>query len=137
MPESLDQFTTQSAFGPSGPVPAISSFLNRIASRFTFTYLLLYCYFGLGVIPFIGSWLTGPMDSGWRIICSWVAVHVFHLSGPVTQYHPTGSGDTTLEYVRVFCYAVIAVLGAVIWASLDSSVLLYPWVRVMVRFYLA
>ena len=141
MPESLDQLTTQAAFGPSALIPAVRGFLSLIASRLTFAYLLLYCYFGLGIIPFIGNWLTGPIERGWRIICSWVAVHAFHLSGPVTQYHPTGSGDTTLEYVRVFCYAILAAFAAVIWTLLDRSErrnqILYPWVRLVVRFYLA
>jgi uncharacterized membrane protein YphA (DoxX/SURF4 family) len=77
----------------------------------------------------------------WRTICPWVAVHVFHLSGPATQYHPTGSSDTTLDYIRVFCYATVAALVAVIWSMLDRSErrdqILYPWLLLIVRFYLA
>jgi hypothetical protein len=86
---------------------------------FSLSYLLLYSYFGLPIIPFIGDRLAAPVDNAWQLVCPWVAVHVFHLSGPVTQYHPTGSGDTTLDYVRVLCIAVLSGLIAVVWFIVD------------------
>lgn len=140
MPELPDQPSIEATERPT-VAPASRSFLSRIGIRFTFIYLLFYCYFGLSIIPFVGDWLASPVELVWRLICPWAAVHVFHLSGAVTQYHPTGSGDTTLDYIRVFCYAVLAALGAVIWSILDRkerrSQILYPWIRLIVRFYLA
>ena len=141
MPESPDHFSVDSAAERSVAALASRSALSRIGIRFTFLYLLLYCYFGLPIIPFVGDWLATPIDWAWRLICPWTAVHVFHLSGPVTRYHPTGSGDTTLEYIRVFCYAILAALGALLWSILDRkesrSEMLYPWIRLILRFYLA
>jgi hypothetical protein len=142
MAQSGDQLTIQAASERSARASSTHpSFLSRIAFRFAFIYLLLYCDFGLGIIPFIGTWLARPIDLGWRIVCPWVAVHGFHLSGPITQYHPTGSGDTTLDYIQVLCYTVLAMLVAVTWSILDRSErrtqILYPWVRLIVRFSLA
>lgn len=123
------------------------SLAARIAFRFAFAYLLLYCCPGAGrislldAIPFlpyaVNEWAMAP----WRALCPWVAVHVFHLSGPVTQYHPTGSGDTTLDYVQLFCFVVIAAVATVVWSVLDRRrteyTMLYPWLRLVVRFTLA
>ncbi len=53
----------------------------------------------------------------WRAIVPWVATGVFHLSGPVVQYRPTGSGDTTLDYVQTLCFFVGATLAAILWSA--------------------
>jgi hypothetical protein len=70
-----------------------------------------------------------------------MAVHIFGLSGPVTVYHPTGSGDTTLDYIQVLCFLVTAGLGAIFWSLIDRSRphyrTLYAWLRLLVRFTLA
>ncbi len=121
MAESGNRFTFQAATEPSIGASAKRGVLSLIASRFAFTYLIFCCYFGLGIVPFVGEWVGKPVDFAWRHICPWVAVHVFHLSGSVTQYHPTGSGDTTLDYIQVFCYALLSAMIAVVWSSLDRS----------------
>lgn len=132
------------------------SLLSRILFRFACIYLVLYCWPGTGrsnlfdAIPNfgIGSMndddtlgLTKIAEAPWHALCPWAAVHVFHLRGAVTQYHPTGSGDTTLDYVLVFCFAMMAVCGALIWTLLDrhrpNYRTLYAWLRLLVRFTLA
>src|SRR5215467_3593595 len=57
------------------------SLIHRVAFRFVFCYFVLYC-----------------MPNIWHPIASWVAIHVFHLSGERVTYFATGSGDTTLAY---------------------------------------
>jgi len=122
---------------------------SRLIFRFAFVYLILYCLpteggrvdLFLPVIPFdtgrLGEWLATP----WRALGSWTAIHVFHLSGPVTRFHPTGSGDTTLDYMQVFNFFVISALSALVWSILDrrrpNYNSLYPWLRLVVRFTLA
>ncbi|MDQ6758242.1 MAG: DoxX family protein, partial [Acidobacteriota bacterium] len=70
-----------------------------------------------------------------------MAVHVFHVAGPAAVYHPTGSGDTTLDYIQVFCFIVVAAIGALVWSVLDRRRrhyrTLYAWLRLLVRFTLA
>jgi uncharacterized membrane protein YphA (DoxX/SURF4 family) len=120
---------------------------SLIAFRFAFVYWILYCWPVAGhaslldVIPFASYQTAAWAGAPWRALSSWTAVHVFRLSGPVTQYHPTGSGDTTLDYVQVFCFAVTAVAATVVWSVLDRRRsdyrTLYPWLRLVVRFTLA
>src|ERR1700691_86671 len=132
------------------------SLSRRILFRLAFMYLNFYCWpyagksnlfdaipnFGMGSMnddDALG--LTKLAEAPWRALCPWVAVHVFHLHGAVTQYHPTGSGDTTLDYVLVFCFAAIAAFAAMVWSLLDrrrpNYRALYAWLRLLVRFTLA
>jgi hypothetical protein len=132
------------------PVPAAGerwSPAGLVAFRFAFAYLVLYCLPGSGrlslldAIPFLPGAVTTWAMAPWHALCPWVAVHVFHLSGSVTEYHPTGSGDTTLDYVEVFCFVVIAAIATVVWSVLDRRRAeyrtLYAWLRLAVRFTLA
>lgn len=130
--------------------------LSRILFRFAFAYLVLYCWPGSGrsnlldAIPNYGIGAANDEDSlaltkyaeaPWHALCPWVAVHIFHLHGAVTQYHPTGSGDTTLDYVLVFCFAGIAAFAALVWSLLDRRRpgyrTMHAWLRLLVRFTLA
>ncbi|MGA3200878.1 MAG: hypothetical protein ABSF12_00120 [Bryobacteraceae bacterium] len=132
------------------------SLLNRVLFRFAFVYLICYCWpgtgrtnlldaipnFGIGALNENGSLrLTSLLEVPWRALCPWVAVRIFHLQGAVTKYHPTGSGDTTLDYILVFCFATIAVFATLIWSVLDrrrsNYRTLYAWLRLLVRFTLA
>ncbi len=85
--------------------------------------------------------LTKLAEAPWHALTPWVAVHVFHLRGAVTQYHPTGSGDTTLDYILMFCFGCFAIFAALIWSFLDrrrpNYQILYAWLRLLVRFTLA
>ena len=79
----------------------------RIAFRFAFAYLVLYCLPDLGrvslleALPWGGEWLGNHFVRPWHVLTVWTATHVFRLSGPVTQYHPTGSGDTKIGRAHV------------------------------------
>jgi hypothetical protein len=130
--------------------------VERIAFRFAFVYLVLYCWPDAGrsslldAIPALGPGaanesdtqkLTKFLEAPVHTLCSWTAVHIFHLGGPVTRYHPTGSGDTTLDYIQVFCFAVIASVAALVWSLVDRRRAQYgtpyAWLRLLVRFTLA
>ena len=89
----------------------------RMGFRFAFVYLVLYCSNSslVALIPILPQVLAGL----WINASEWAAVHVFHLSGPVTQYHQTGSGDTTLAYVQFFLMVVLAMGSAAIWSLFD------------------
>lgn len=70
-----------------------------------------------------------------------VATRLFHVSAEAATYHPTGSGDTALQYVHVFLSFVAALCGTAIWSVLDRRrdqyVLLHSWLRLLIRYFLA
>ncbi|HUA60679.1 MAG TPA: hypothetical protein VML19_18085 [Verrucomicrobiae bacterium] len=118
----------------------------RIAFRFCCCYLLLYSLPSTGAVSIFQSFPSGekiarPYVALWHAINPWVAIHVFHLSGQRVTYFPTGSGDTTLDYIQNLLYLLIAVAATLIWSVLDRRRPhyreLYPWLRLLVRYTLA
>ena len=68
----------------------------------------------------------------------WVGDEVFHAD---TSVLPNGSGDTTYNYVQVFCFLMLALAATAVWTFLDrrrpNYARLHEWLRVYVRFALA
>jgi hypothetical protein len=111
---------------------------RRLLFRFTFAYLVLYILpFPLGIAGGAAS-LVRPYTDLWNALVPWVGRHVFQVAITVL---PNGSGDTTYNYVQVFCFLVLAAAAAAVWTLLDrrrpSYPRLYEWLRVYVRFSLA
>lgn len=113
------------------------SIATRIAFRFTFVYLLIYNF------PFPFDWIpaTEPLAQKYFDFLTAptraVARRVFGVAADVL---PAGSGDTTYNYVQVFCFAVLAAAVTVVWSLLDrrraSYARLHEWLRVYIRFVL-
>ncbi len=118
----------------------------RVVFRFVFCYEVLYMAPAHGTANLLSAlpgtrWLTAPYIKFWDGLETWVAVHVFHLSGEFTRRFPTGSGDTTLDYVMLLCMTVTALGAAAVWSILDRRRTeyraLHAWLRVLVRYTLA
>lgn len=115
---------------------------KRILFRFAFVYLVLYILpFPLNLTPYVVSegWnLTQPYTDLWNAVVPWVGQHIFQTEITV---RPNGSGDTTYNYVQVFCFLVLAAAVTAVWTLLDRKRTgygrLYEWLRVYVRFSLA
>src|SRR4029079_3487714 len=90
----------------------------RVFFRFFFVYFLVYLLpFPLDVIPGLET-VNQKYQNLWNAIVPWVAAHVFHVGIPA---QPAGSGDTTYNYVQIFCYAVLAVAVTLVWTLLDRK----------------
>jgi uncharacterized membrane protein YphA (DoxX/SURF4 family) len=81
-----------------------------------------------------------PWVAFWDWIVPWTGKHILHVGYAITV-KPNGSGDTTYNYVMQFCWVVLALLVAIVWAILDRKrpgyERLYAWVRVVARYYFA
>jgi hypothetical protein len=119
------------------PVPEWS-LLKRILFRFSFVYLVLYCLpFPLPVLPYAGV-LVKPYQSLADPFVSMVGWMAFSIDA---DNHPSGSGDTMFDWMRVFAWLVVAVLATAVWTWLGrrrtEHARLDDWLRVYVRFFLA
>jgi len=123
--------------GPARPLPRWRP-LTRIGFRLSFCYLLLYLFLNgnltlLAFIPGLGRWLNWPGMTG----AVWAGQHIFHLTGLASRWHGGGSGDTALDYVRIFCLAATAAAATLIWSALDGRRPGYPallgWLRFLLR----
>jgi hypothetical protein len=121
-------------------------FAHRILFRFVCCYWLLYALPEGGRISILynipgAQFVAQPYVKMWRAVVPWVAVHVFHVSGRAATYFPTGSGDTTLQYIHNLLYLVVALLATAIWSILDRRRTeyrtLHAWLRLLVRYTLA
>jgi hypothetical protein len=102
---------------------------RRILFRFAFVYLVLY----------VGGRFVPGYEALWDTAVPWVGKQLFQVTIPAR--HVTGSGDTTFDYVQVFCFGVLAAAAAGVWTLLDRKRLhygrLHEGLRVGVRFFLA
>jgi len=123
------------------------SLAHRIVFRFVCVYFLLYMLPDppgrldlVDVIPG-GSYVANAYGGLWHKLAPWVAIHIFHLSGKATTYFPTGSGDTTLDYIENLLFAIFAAMATVVWSLADRRRqdyrLLHSWLRLAVRYTLA
>lgn len=111
---------------------------RKILFRFAFCYLLLYNLpFPLDYVFFFWN-ATQPYQDLWNFIVPWVGEDVFNTEVSVL---PNGSGDTTYNYVQVFCFLIFALAATAVWTFLDRRrahyARLHEWMRVYVRYALA
>ena len=111
---------------------------GRCAFRFLFAYLVLYNLpFPVNAVPY-GPLVTRWYTELWNAVVPWVGRTVFHATVSV---RPNGSGDTTYNYVQVFCFLVLAAAVAAVWSLLDrrrtNYAALHRGLRVYVRYSLA
>lgn len=109
------------------PAPVAWSISHRILFRFVCSYFILHSF--------------TAYDPRWHKICPWVGGHVFHLSGRAITYVPSGSGDTTLDYIQNLLYVVFAIVATLLWSLIDRKRSNYlkaeSWLRLFVRYTLA
>src|SRR5579872_6403028 len=118
----------------------------RVSFRFAACYWLLYAFPEPGRSDLLDTipgaeHVTKPYVDMWHAIVPWVAVHVFHVTGRPATYFPTGSGDTTLQYIQTLLYVVVALAATLVWSVLDRRRTNYRnldgWLRLLVRYTLA
>ncbi len=120
--------------------PASWSFSTRIGFRLAFVYFILYSFpFPIDLISY-ASVLGVKWEYLWRALVPWIAEHVLRLSYKITVFS-NGSGDTTYDYIKTLCYAVLAVVAVTLWSVLDRKrsnyQKLHGWLRLYVRIVLA
>ncbi len=119
---------------------------TRIAFRFVFCYLALYClyifaedqqFFRLLVS---GRFSDSFIDPLLHRVVPWVGKHILHLSTDITIF-TNGSADTTYDYVLIVCELFLAAVATVVWSLLDRKRpnyrVLHEWLRFVVRLALA
>jgi uncharacterized membrane protein YphA (DoxX/SURF4 family) len=117
---------------------------QRVAFRFTFTYLGLYVLASqilgsLLLIPYAQFRGLGPH---WpmREITIWVAAHLFHIATPLT-YSGDSIGETSFFWIQNFWILTAAIAATAIWSVLDRGRTnydrLYRWFLILIRLSLA
>ncbi len=109
---------------------------RRVAIRFATVYVLLYSFPVIKDLTPAGR-LFLWWNRIWVAVIKWAGLHIF---GVTITVLPNGSGDTTFNYVEVFCLLLIAALATAVWSAVDRRVsydALWHALRSYVRFFLA
>jgi hypothetical protein len=120
------------------------SLTRRVAFRFCFVYLGLFCICNTlgGLFPILRVDDTVGLGTLWPIreITLWTAAHIFGAKLPLV-YRGSGSDDKTFDWVLTFCLLLFAVLATAIWSVLDRErenyVTVNKWFRLFIRIALA
>src|ERR1700722_11332433 len=122
------------------------SFASRIAFRFCFVYLGLYCLTTQIVTSFFsptqGSDIPDP-STLWpmRPLVFWTAAHIFGVKTTLAFDVNSGSGDSMFGWVLIFCLLIVAIAATGIWSVVDRNrreySSLHKWFRLFLRFSLA
>lgn len=92
----------------------------RVAFRFAFVYWTIYMLPSPGAVslldllPWLGDKVSVVLGWPMHALAPWVGGHVFHLTGEAANWHPTGSGDTAMNYMQFAIGLVAALIGAVV-----------------------
>ncbi|MDX2200108.1 MAG: DCC1-like thiol-disulfide oxidoreductase family protein [Phycisphaerae bacterium] len=138
-PDAADIAPLDIPAAPARPA-TLSSAVGSLLHRFLLVYLLLYIApFPLDTIPWLGQTpAIAAYETGKREIVTTIAQQVF---GKKITIFPAGSGDTTYNYIELFCYASAAACAALLWTLAVRARPVAPRTRdvshILVRYYLA
>jgi len=121
----------------------------RLAFRFAFLYWAIYMLPSPGAIsllellPWLGYKISLVLGWPMHTLAPWVGL-LFHLRGEGSNWHPTGSGDTAMDYMAFVITLAAALLGCVLWSAVSEMRdkrkeyrTAYAWIRLFLRFTLA
>ncbi|MGD0797970.1 MAG: hypothetical protein ABR910_09620 [Acidobacteriaceae bacterium] len=151
IPASLPAAIAQTTDPPLAPsAPTAWTPLARVSFRIAFVYFFffLFCFDNgtlFGMIPRLGEWIDDGLTWPMNHLAVWVGQHVFHLTGIAARWHPTGSGDTTLNWILNGLFLLFAVTGGLLWSAVAARRgnrraeyrTLHAWLRFLLRFTIA
>lgn len=118
----------------------------RLGFRIAFLYFFCFIVIGangtlLEVFPVVGGWLQDKLNWPLNHLCEFAGQHLFHLTGIAAHWHPSESGDTTMNWIHDGLVLTAAVCGGILWtvvAFLRKSPrteyrTLHAWLRFFLR----
>jgi hypothetical protein len=108
----------------SGTTAAASPAPWSPASRFGFriAFLYFFCFIFLsgngtlfGVFPVVGGWIQSKLNWPFNHLSEFTGQHLFHLTGIAAHWHPSESGDTTMNWIQNGLFLTFALAGGIVW----------------------
>ncbi len=99
------------------------------------------CYFTLYLLqfPLLLPGISSAWDALRKLVLPWVGRTVFS-TGPVPVAVQSGSGDTLADYLLMFLFAVLSLVGAAVWTlrrDAKSHPRVAAWLLLLMRYFLA
>jgi hypothetical protein len=133
--------STSSASPPPSWSPA-----TRLGFRIAFLYFFCFIVLGangtlLDAFSVVGGWIQDKLNWPLNHLSEFTGQHLFHLTGIAAHWHPSESGDTTMNWIHDGLALTFALGGGILWtlvAYLRKSPrtdyrVLHAWLRFFLR----
>jgi hypothetical protein len=126
--------------------PAPWSPTTRLGFRIAFLYFFCFIFLGangtlLRVFPVVGGWIQDKLNWPFDHLSEFIGQHLFHLTGIAAHWHPSDSGDTTMNWIQNGLFLTVALAGGVLWTLIahlrnnrrTEYRTLHAWLRFFLR----
>jgi len=116
---------------------------KKIAFRFAFIFFILFIVLlDWSVNPVLSYfYYEGGLGKFLDVIIAWTGKYIFHVPYTIISPYDAQHNDRTYIYLLYFIFAMVAILGTIIWSALDRKrtnyETLYYWLTTIIRYYLA
>jgi hypothetical protein len=126
--------------------PAPWSPATRLGFRIAFLYVCFNFLGGNGTLfrafPVVGFWIDHTLNWPFKHLSEFTGQHLFHLTGIAAHWHPSESGDTTMNWIQNGLFLAFALAGGILWTFIallrnnprTEYRTLHAWLRFLVRF---
>lgn len=126
--------------------PAPWSPATRFGFRIAFLYFFCFIFFGSNgtlfqAFPVVGGWIEGKLAWPFNHLSEFTGQHLFHLTGIAAHWHPSESGDTTMNWIQNGLLLTFALAGGILWTVIahlrnnrrTEYGTLHAWIRFLLR----
>ncbi len=119
------------------------SIFRKFAFRFAFIFFILFIVLlDWSINPVLSYfYYKGGLAEFLDIIIAWTGKYIFHVPYTIISPYDSQHNDRTYIYLLYFIFAMVAILGTIIWSALDRKrtnyETLYYWLTTIIRYYLA
>jgi hypothetical protein len=112
---------------PLSPTAVISpvpwSPATSIGFRIAFLYFCLNVLGGNGTLfrafPVVGFWIDRTLNWPFHHLSEIAGQNLFHLTGIAAHWHPSESGDTTMNWIQNGLFLIFALAGGILWTFIS------------------
>jgi hypothetical protein len=104
----------------AGTPPAPWSSATRLGFRIAFLYFFCFIFFDSNgtlfqAFPVVGGWIQDKLNWPFNHLSEFTGQHLFHLTGIAAHWHPSESGDTTMNWIQNGLLFTFALAGGILW----------------------
>jgi hypothetical protein len=126
--------------------PAPWSPATRLGFRIAFLYFFCFIFFDSNgtlfqAFPVVGGWIQDKLNWPFNHLSEFIGRHLFHLTGIAAHWHPSDSGDTTMNWIQNGLLFTFALAGGILWTVIahlrnnrrTEYRTLHAWLRFFLR----
>jgi hypothetical protein len=120
---------------------------TRLGFRIAFLYFFCFSFLGgngtlFRLFPVVGVWIEHKLNWPFNHLSEFTGQHLFHLTGIAAHWHPSESGDTTMNWIQNGLFLTFALAGGILWTFIallrnnprTEYRTLHAWLRFLLRF---